>query len=109
MAHQRKPTTDGLEILDRVLYEGRPERLAELERARMEDEMGRKILALRSQAGLSQAQLARRMGVGTHFIADLEEAAVETDYLLWLRRVAAALRKRVEIRCVPLRRQLQTA
>jgi hypothetical protein len=42
-------------------------------------------------------------------VTDLEEAAIETNYLLWLQRVAAVVSKRVQIRCVPLRRQLQTA
>lgn len=109
MAQQRKATTDGLEILDRLFYEGRPRRQVELERTRIEDEMARKILRLRQQAGLSQAQLARRMGVSVRFLTDLEEAAVETNYVLWLQRAAAAVSRRLEIRCVPLRRQLQPA
>ncbi len=109
MTHPRKPTTNGIEILDRTFYEGRPERQARLEQARLEDEIGRKILTLREQAGLTQTQLARRLGVKAQFIADLEEAALETNYLLWLQRTAAVLRKRVEIRCVPFRRQLEPA
>lgn len=109
MTHPGKATTDGIEILDREFYAGRPERQAQLEQARLEDEIGRKILALREQAGLTQAQLARRLGVKTQFVADLEEAAIEAGYLLWLQRVAAVLSKRVEIRCVPFRRQLQAA
>ena len=109
MANPRKPTINGLEILQRALYETHPERQAQLEQARMEAELGRKILALRERAGLTQAQLARRLGVSAAFIADLEEAAIETDYLLWLRRVATILHKRIEIRCLPLRRPLQPA
>ena len=92
-----------------MFYAGHPERRAQLEQTRLEDNIGRKILAQREQAGLSQAQLARRLGVKAQFVADLEEAAIETNYLLWLQRVAAVLRKRVEIRCVPFRRQLQAA
>jgi len=109
MTQLRKPTTNGIEILDRALYQGRPERQAQLEQARLEDELGRKILALREQAGLTQKQLGRLLGVKAQFVADLEEAALETNYLLWLRRVATVLHKRVEIRCVPFRRQLQLA
>ena len=107
MAHARRPTTDGIEILEQTFYAGQPERRAGLEQARLEDDLGRKILALREQAGLTQTQLARRLGVKAQFVADLEEAAVETHYLVWLQRVAAVLRKRVEIRCVPFRRHLQ--
>ena len=98
-----------MEILHQTFYEGQPERQAQLEQARLSDEMGRRIRALREEAGLSQARLARRMGVTVQFVADLEEAAMDTNYLLWLQRVAAAVRKRVQIRCVPLRRQLQPA
>jgi ribosome-binding protein aMBF1 (putative translation factor) len=104
-----KSTTDALEILHRTFYEGHPERLAQLEQTRLNDELGRRVRALREEAGLSQARLARRLGVTTQFIADLEEAAIETNYLLWLQRVAAALCKRVEIRCVSLGRRLQPA
>jgi ribosome-binding protein aMBF1 (putative translation factor) len=109
MTHARKPTTNGIEILNRTFYEDQPERQAQLEQARLEDEIGRKILALREQAGLTQSQLARLLAVRAQFIADLEEAALETNYLLWLQRVATVLRKRVEIRCVPFRRQLEPA
>ncbi|MBI5384059.1 MAG: hypothetical protein HZA90_05170 [Verrucomicrobia bacterium] len=42
-------------------------------------------------------------------VAELEEAAVEENCLLWLRRVATVLSKRVEIRRGPFRRQLQIA
>src|SRR5216110_294943 len=100
-----KVPPDGLEILHETFYEGHPERLAQLEQARLNDEMGRRIRALREDAGLSQARLARRLGVTTQFVADLEEAAIETNYLLRLQRVAAAVCKRVQIRCVPLRRR----
>ena len=98
-----------MEILHQTFYKGQPERQTQLELARLSDEMGRRIRALREEAGLSQARLARRMGVTVQFIADLEEAAIDTNYFLWLQRVAAAVRKRVQIRCVPLRRQLQPA
>jgi len=109
MTPRRTPTTDGIEIPDRELYEGRPERLAQLEEARLEDEIGRRIFSLRERAGLTPRQLAHRLGVTAQFVADLEDAAVEANYLLWLQRVAAALSKRVQIRCVPARRQLQAA
>ena len=104
-----KPAPDALALLHQTLYEGHPDRLAELDQARLEDELGRRVRSLREAAGLTQAQLARRLSVAPRFVADLEEAAIETNYLLWLQRVAAAVSKRVQIRCVPLRRQLQAA
>ena len=101
--------TDALEIFHQTCYEGHPGRLAQLEQARLNDEMGRRIRALREEAGLTQARLARRLAVTAQFVTDLEEAAIETNYLFWLQRVAAVVRKRVQIRCVPVRRQLEPA
>ena len=49
-----KPTTDGLEILYNRYYKGNPERIAELEEARVNDDVARKIRELREEAGLSQ-------------------------------------------------------
>ncbi len=49
---KRQPTTDAIEILHRRYFEGKPEMLAMLEDARVEDEIARKIYALRAEAGL---------------------------------------------------------
>ncbi len=43
MQRHRRPTTDALEIIDRLLYEGRQERLRQLEEVQANDEVGRKI------------------------------------------------------------------
>ena len=48
---KRQPTTDAIEILHRRYFEGKPEMLAMLEDARVEDEIARKIYALRAEAG----------------------------------------------------------
>ena len=104
-----KPIPDGLEILHDTLYAGRPDRLAALEQARLDDNLGRRMRSLRENAGLTQTQLARRLRVTARFVADLEEAAIEANYLFWLQRVAAAVSKRVQIRCVPLRQPFQAA
>ena len=104
-----KPSTDGLEILHETLYAGHPDRLAALEQARLDDDLSRRMRSLRENAGLTRAQLARRLRVTARFVADLEEAAVEANYLFWLQRVAASVSKRIQIRCLPLRRQLQVA
>ncbi len=42
---EKKKTTDALEIMHRRYYEGKPERLAELEQARAEDKAWRESLA----------------------------------------------------------------
>src|SRR5438093_1698622 len=104
MAKQRKPTTDAVEILHRRYYEGRPERLAALEEERANAEIARKIYALRTQAGLTQRQLAKLVGTSASAICRLEDADYEGHSLAMLRRIAAALNQRAEIRFVPLKR-----
>ncbi len=104
MQRRRKPTTDALEIIDRLLYEGQPERLRQLEEVQANDEVGRKIYELRTRAGLTQAQLARLIGTTASVICRLEDADYEGHSLAMLRRVAAALNRRVVIRFLPMRK-----
>ncbi len=104
MPKKKKPTTDALEIIHRRYYEGRPERIAALEEARAEDEIARKIYELRTNAGLSQRQLAKLVGTTASVICRLEDADYEGHSLSMLRRIAAALNRRVEIRFPPARR-----
>ena len=103
MARKRKPTTDAIEILHRRYFEGKPEMLAMLEEARAEDEVARKIYELRTQAGMSQRELAKLVGTTASAICRLEDADYEGHSLAMLRRIAAALNKRVEIRFVPIK------
>jgi DNA-binding XRE family transcriptional regulator len=99
----RKPTTDAVEILHRRYFEGKPEMLAMLEEARVEDEIARKIYALRTKAGLSQRALAKLVGTSAAAICRLEEADYEGHSMAMLNRIAEALDKRVEIRLVAIR------
>ncbi len=103
MRKKRKPTTDAVEILHRRYYEGRPARIAALEEARANDEVACKIYELRTRAKLSQRQLAKMIGTTASVICRLEDADYGGHSLPVLRRIAAALDRRVEIRFVPLR------
>ena len=109
MAKTRKSTTDAVEILHRRYYEGRPERLAALEEERANAEIARKIYALRTTAGLTQRQLAKLVGTSASAICRLEDAEYEGHSLAMLRRIAAALDKRVEIRFLPAKHTRQPA
>ena len=106
---KRQPTTDAIEILHRRYYEGRPERLVELEEARANEEIARKIYELRTTAGLTQRQLAKLVGTSASAICRLEDADYEGHSLAMLRRIAAALDKRVEIRFLPAKPKRQAA
>jgi DNA-binding XRE family transcriptional regulator len=104
MAESRDNTTDAIEILHRRFYEGKPERLAALEETRANEEIARKIHALRAKAGLTQAQLAKVVGTTASVICRLEDADYEGHSVSMLRRIAAALNSRVEIRFLPIRK-----
>ena len=109
MAKRRKPTADAVEILHRRYFEGRPDMMAMLDEERANAEIGRKIYELRTRAGLTQKELADLVGTTASVICRLEDADYEGHSLSMLRRIAAALNRRVEIRFVPARRKLQPA
>ncbi len=108
MAKKRPPTTDAVEILDRRYFRDHPDRNGELEVERANAEVARKVFDLRSSAGLTQAQLARRVGTTASVISRLEDADYEGHSLSMLRRIAAALNRRVEIRFVRIGRAVRS-
>ena len=101
---KKAKTSDALEIMDRLFFEGQPERIEELEKIRADDAVARKIYYLRTQAGLTQRQLAKMIGTTASAICRLEDADYEGHSLAMLNRIAGALNRRVEIRFLPLRR-----
>jgi DNA-binding XRE family transcriptional regulator len=109
MRKKRKTTSEAVEILHRRYYEGRLERLSALEEARAEDELARKIYELREQAGLTQETLAKLVGTTASVISRLEDSDYAGHSLTMLRRIAAVVNKRVEIRFVPKKEKLQPA
>ncbi len=109
MTPKHKRTTDAVEILHRRYYAGRPKRMAALEEERANADVARQICVLRTKAGLTQAQVAKLIGTTASVISRLEDANYEGHSLSMLRRIAAALQSRVEIRFVPLKSLLQAA
>ena len=59
------------------------------------------IYDARKKAGLTQKQLAQRIGTKQPVISQLEDADYEGHSLSILRRIATALDRRIEIRLVP--------
>lgn len=105
MPKKERVTTDGLALLYQRLSAGKPERLAALEEARANDQIARQIHALRTDAGLTQRDLGKLVGTTASVICRLEDADYQGHSMaIMLRRIAAALKKRVEVRFVPLRR-----
>ena len=67
------------------------------------------IYKLRSRSGLSQRQLAAKVGTTASVICRLEDADYEGHSLSMLRRVATALNREVKITFVPTGRRRATA
>jgi DNA-binding XRE family transcriptional regulator len=109
MRKKKKSTSDAVEILHRRYYQGNAERIGQLEEARAEDELARKIYELRKQAGLTQARLAKMIGTSESVISRLEDSDYTGHSLTMLKRIAEAVDKRVEIRFVPRNEKLQPA
>ncbi len=109
MTKRKKTTSDAVEILQRRYYEGRPDRISALDEARAEDELARKIYELRQKAGLTQERLAELVGTTASVISRLEDSEYQGHSLAMLKRIAAAVNKRVEIRFVPKRQKLEAA
>ena len=74
------------------------------ERLRVAEE----IVAARTRAGISQAELARRLGTTQSAIARLEGTDYAGHSMQMLQRIAAELGERVEVRFVPLRKRRRT-
>ncbi|NUM54350.1 MAG: helix-turn-helix transcriptional regulator [Candidatus Hydrogenedentes bacterium] len=96
MAAQKKKR-DALDIIHREFYAGKPQRLAALESERQNAAIARRLYDLRNRAGITQAELARRVGTTTSVISRLENADYEGHSLTMLRRVAAALDRTVAV------------
>jgi ribosome-binding protein aMBF1 (putative translation factor) len=75
-----------------------PDRVASYERAVADSQVAGLIHDLRTGAKLSQKELADRVGTTQSVISRLEDADYDGHSLAMLRRVAAALGRRLEVR-----------
>lgn len=93
---EKGKTSDAVKILDRMAGES-----SELKRltdeARVNARVAQLIYDARQKAGLSQAELAERIGTKQGVISRLEDADYEGHSLSMLLRVATALGKQVSI------------
>ena len=101
----RKRTNDAIELVNQLAgSSSEMNDLIEQEQANLD--IARKIHELRTRAKLSQADLARKVGTTQSVISRLEDADYDGHSLAMLRRIAAALERRVEIR-FPVARKLK--
>lgn len=97
----REKTTDAIKIIDQMI--GDDEELREMcEQATVNAHVAQLIYDARTEAGLSQTELARAIGTTQSVISRLEDADYEGHSLSMLNRVAQALDREVKIALVPI-------
>lgn len=99
---KRKPksTNDALSLLDRRFGVGANAE-AQHEEFREQADVAEMLYAARTAAGMTQKQLAEAAATTQQVISQLEDADYQGHSLSMLRRIAAALGRRVEIRLAP--------
>jgi ribosome-binding protein aMBF1 (putative translation factor) len=80
-----------------------------LDRARVNAEIAQLVCDARTEAELTQRQLAERIGTKQSVIARLEDADYEGHSLSMLKRIADGLGKRLEIRLTQAKRSARIA
>jgi ribosome-binding protein aMBF1 (putative translation factor) len=80
-----------------------PERQALFEQEVVNVEAAQLIHEMRGKAGISQRELARRVGTTASVICRMESADYEGHTLAMLRRIAEAMNRRIELRAVPIK------
>lgn len=97
----RKPTSDGMEILARMI--GDDAELQELcEQAKVNLHIAQLIYDARTEADLSQEELAQMLNTTESVISQLEDADYEGNTLSMLISIAKALNREVKIELVPI-------
>ena len=106
---RRRVTTDAIEIIDRVFYGGRMREDPALDAEMFNAQVAEHIYALRTRAGLTQRQLAEKIGTSHSVISRLEDADYRGHSFSMLQRISAALQLRIELRFVPVRNRRRSA
>lgn len=98
MSKKRK-TKDATEILNRH-FGNDPARRSDIEQMKQDMEIGSLIYAARTEAGLTQTDLAQRIGTQQSVISALEAADYDGHSMPMLRRIAEALGLSIEVKFV---------
>ena len=109
MKAKRRRTADGLAIIDRRHFNGRPARQRALADAELNARIAQEIYALRTRARLTQKQLADMVGTTHSVISRLEDAEYSGHSLKMLQRISAALNLRLEVHFVPVKVRKKSA
>ena len=93
----KKTTSSAVEILRSRYLKDDPERKASVEAERVNAEVARLIYTTRTDAGLTQGQLAELVGTTQSVISRLEDSDYEGHSLSMLHRIAEALQKKLTV------------
>lgn len=104
---RKRKTSDALEILYRRIGND-PERLQAIEEGLVQGDIAGLIYDARHKAGLTQKQLADKIGTKQSVIARLEDTDYDGHSLTMLCRVAYALNYRVQITLAPYENKYRT-
>jgi len=96
-----KKTADAVKILHQRYIGNNREREESLQRERENIGIAEQVYNLRTQANLSQKELADLVGTTQSAISRLEDADYDGHSLTMLRKIATALNQHVEVRFVP--------
>lgn len=97
----RKRTSDGMEILDRMI--GDDAELRELyEQEKINLHIAQLIYDARTESDLSQKELAEMLNTAESVISQLEDTDFEGNMFSMLNRIAKALNREVKIELVPV-------
>lgn len=103
MATKRKFESAAVQELYDELVGGDPSAQEEFEEGLVNIEAAQLIYDMRTQAGLSQRELARKVGTSASAINRLESADYDGHTIAMVRRIATALSRRLELRAVPVK------
>jgi ribosome-binding protein aMBF1 (putative translation factor) len=101
MAVKKKDALD--QLTDKFVGDD-PLRQVMLDEEIVNGEAAQLVYDLRKRAGLSQRELAKKVGTTASVICRMEQADYEGS-LPMLRRIAGALNRRLELRAVPVKRR----
>ena len=96
-----KPKSDALHELYNELVGNDPRKQVEYEEGLVSVKAAQLLYDMRTAAGLSQRELAKRVGTTASVICRLEDADYSGHTLQMLNRIASALGRRIELHAVP--------
>lgn len=106
MAKESKKTSDAEILLHKRYINGDKKRLESLALERQNSDIAEQIYTLRTQAGLSQSQLAKMVGTTQSVISRLEDADYTGHSIAMLRKIGIALHQRLQVQFVPETRSI---